>query len=532
MYKKIALFLFLVVLLISCGRPAKPVAKVAGTWISFEQWQVYEKSHGLSKDAAGEKLKTGLEQLVRREIAFERSKRKGLLGSSDWDEQTKKVQKSVLIKNYVLDHYLQGKSEPDAEDVKAVMKENNSLRHIQGVPVKDLGAAKAVVEELRKGADIKQLFEKHKGEVKNAPPSYDFGQGKISQLPPQIQQVFFSAAPGTVLDPIQFGDAGYIVPVLMELTEPDPNLKPDENSIKRAASARFQKAAKKANEELAAKYPEAFDKALIDTLLKNEKPTEEELNKSVGSIGKEKILYSELLESYYNEAQREASPLPRTSEVFQGLFKMLASDRRIALAAEDEGYLKKESVAAQIWDFTHEIASMKFTQDFLKEAVVKDDEGKKYYEAHKTIFRASDRYNLRYLISGDPRFIQNALVMMKKGASFESVLKAPGILPETGNGNIGWKNEEDLKNMFSPRLVSMIKKAEKGSWAADQIGPQKFGAFQIFDIEKGSIVDFEKARDDVRQLYIRENGAKLIQDYLDGEGKSGIKVETFPQNLV
>jgi hypothetical protein len=528
-----AVLLFLVLItLLSCGRPEKPVAKVAGKWISFDQWQVFAKTHGVSEGQNADNLKIGLEQLIRREVAFERGKRKGLLSGNEWESQAEKIKRNILVKNYVVDRYLQGKTEPDKAEIDAVVREEKTFRHIQGVAVKDLGAAKTVAEELRKGGDIKALFEKHRGEIKNGPGSFDLGKANITQLPPEIQKQFFSAKPGTVLDPVQFGEEGYIVPVLLELIEPDLTAMPDQNLVKKADTIRLLKAARKANDELKLKYPEAFDTALISNLLKNERPTEDELGKNVGTVGKDKIAYSLLLESYHSENQKANGSLPRTVEIFQSLFEMLVSERRIAIAAIDEGYLKKPQVDAQIWDYTQEMGSMKFMQDYMRNFVVKEETVKEYYESRKNAFLTSDRYHLRYLISGNPQALQNAMIMVKQGAPWEFALKAPGILPETGTGDLGWKNGEELKPVFSPRLMSMIAKADKGTWAADQIGPDKFGAFQVVDKEKGAPLDFEKAREDAGQRYLKENGTKILQDYLDGEGRKGLKIETFPQNLI
>jgi len=528
MLKKLCFVTFLLAALMACGRPEKPVAKVAGKWISFDQWQAFVKAHSLSSENDPEKLKTGLTQLVRREIAFERAKRRGLLSGAEWDQQIERMERTVLVKNYVTDKILQGKADPAPEEIASVMREERSKRHIMGVGVKDPAEAASVADELRRGADIRAVFEKHRGEMKSGPTGYDLGMASRNQLPPEIQARFFDASPGTVLDPVKFGNEGYIVPVLQELSEPDPSAKPDQNTVKRAGMLKFQRAVKKANDDLKAKYPEAFDTALVSNLLKNEKPNEEELNKKVGSVGKDNIPYSLLLDAYYGESQRSGSPLPRTVEVFQGLFSMIASERRIAAAAIAEGYLKKEEVKSQIWDFTREFGAVRFMQDYVKNYVVKEDKLKEYFESHKDSFAASSRYHLRYLISADPNAIQNALMMMKKGAQWEEAIKAPGILPETGNGDLGWKSQEELNGMLEPRLLANIAKAPLGSWAADQIGPGKFGAFQVFEKEAGAPADFEKAREEVNQRYIKDNGAALIQDYLDKEGREGIKVETFP----
>lgn len=538
MTRKIFCLLVLIAALTACGRPEKPVAKVAGKWISFEQWQTFVKTHYMSQETDKDKLKAGLDQLVRREVACERGKRKGLYSGADWEEVSKRIERDVLVKNFISERYLQGRTAPGEEEISSVLRVDKSRRHILGVGVRDHGAASEVAEELRKGGDIRAIFEKHKGEMKNGPNGFDLGLANLGQLPQEIQKQFFSAKPGTVLDPVRYGEEGYIVPVLQELVEPDPALKNDPSVIKKAELLMFQRAIKKADDDLKAKYPEAFDNVLVSSLLKNERPTEEELNSKIGTIGGEKITFAQLMEVYFKEAQRSGpSAAPASVEVLHGIFNMLASERRISSAARDEGYLKKEPVKLQLWDFSQEARAKLFIQDYLKNFVAKEETLKEYFKARESSFQRPARFRVRYLIGAEAASVKGALVAMKNGAPWESALKAPGILPaDTGNGDMGWKTEQELADIFNglnlPSLTGNLIQSPKGGWGVVQVGQGKWGAFQLFDREDGIAADFDKARDDVSRMYMKENGQKLLQDYLDDEGRKGIKIETFPQNLL
>ena len=529
--RKTFAILMLAAALFACGRPEKPVARVAGKWVSSFQWNAFVKTHSLSEEKDAERLKKGLDQLVRREVAAERARRKGLLAGIEWERQNERIERSVLAKNYMIERYLQGKTEPGREEIETVLREEKSLRHIMGVGVRELADARAVAEQLRKGGDIKAIFEKHRGELKDGPSTFDLGAAAFKQVPPEIQPHFFTAAPGTVLEPIKYGNEGYIVPVLQELKSPDPAAKTDPSILKRAETIRYQKAVIKATEELKAKYPESFDAALVSSLISKDKPSEEDLGKTAGTVGKEKIAYSQLLETFHNELQRSGGQLQRSVDVFQGIFRMLASERRVASAARDEGYLKKEEVNAQLWDFSRDAAAMIFMQDFIQNYEVADKDLRAFFEGHQDLFRPPASLHLRYLISADKKALENAMAVVKNGAPWESALKAPGILPETGSGDLGWKTFSDLSGVFSPGLMSNISKVQKGNWIADQIAPGKFAAFQVLDRESGAPADFEKSREEVRRRYLMDKGPSIIDEYLDNEGRKGIKVKTFPQNL-
>jgi len=192
---------------------------------------------------------------------------------------------------------------------------------------------------LREGKDIKELFEKHKNDLENGPQSYDMGSANFNSMPPEIQKVFFNGKDGDVLDPVPFrDDNSFIVVVLKELITPPLPEKFDDNLIMRASQIRYQKAVIKANEELKQKYPESLDTKLIEELIKNDNPTQEELNKNVGVVGSQKIKYVDFLDAYYNESQKRQQMLPRTPEVFKMIFDKICAEQRIYMSAKEKDF--------------------------------------------------------------------------------------------------------------------------------------------------------------------------------------------------
>jgi len=124
-------------LFISCTKPPKPVAKIGGNWISYEQWDKYLESRNIKDKNDNEKLNKALEELIKREVAYEKAKRKGLLAGSQWDDQVSRIERSVVISNYIFKTYLNNSKEPSKEELEDAFKLNNSKRHLWGIGIKE-----------------------------------------------------------------------------------------------------------------------------------------------------------------------------------------------------------------------------------------------------------------------------------------------------------------------------------------------------------------------------------------------------------
>lgn len=514
----------------SCLKPEKPVAKIGGNWFSFEQWQTFLDRKQFKDFDDQEKLDKEFEEFIKRELAYERAKRKGLLAGKSWNDQKERIERSVVIYNFIFSKYLNGVAEPTEDEMYEIYKIDNSRRHLWGVGVKGKENALEVAKKLRSGEDIKKIFEQHKNDLPNGPQTYDLGYPKFNDAPPEIQKVFFIGKEGEVIEPIQFLEDGFMVVVLKELQIPPKQEKYDQRVARMALGLKFQKAMERCSNNYKNDFPDTYDSQTVSILIKNEKPAKEELNKTVGKIGSKKIKYANLLETYYSDVQKGIN-LPRNEETFKKIFDKIALETRVFLAGEKEGFLKDKKTVLEIWEKTHEAGALICYNDFLSEYVVKDDELKNYYEKDPNRFSEQENYNLRYLLSKTPEDINNAVVLFQKGAKWDDVIKAPGILPETGTGILGWKKEEEIGTIMPQNISEKLKSIEKGKWLADRIGPDKLIAIYVEDKKQGEISQFDQVREKVRELYLRENGLKLFEDFLQNEVKKSIKVETYPQNL-
>ncbi len=531
--KKSSILLIFAILLsffFSCNKPEKPVAKIGGNWISFEQWQAFLDNLNFKDYGDQEKLNKMFDNFIKREVTFEVARRRGLLSGKQWNDQIEKITQNAVIYNFIVTKYLNGVSETSEEEIYEVYKIDNSRRHLWGVTVKGKEQAQNVSKSLRKGESIEKIFETHKNDLPDGPKSYDLGYPKYAELPPEVQKVFINGAEGDVLDPIQLEQDIYMVVILKELQiTPKPNSF-DQNTIKKAKGVKLTKAMLKANEEYKNEFPETYDKELVSELLKNEGPSKEDLNKTIGKIGSKEIKFSILLERYFRDVQKGAN-LPENEETLKKVFEKIVMETRVYLAGKKLGIDKDKNVLAEIWNETHELGASICFSNYLSEVVIKEEELKEFYQKNITAFSDQSSFNLRYLLSLSPQALNNAVVMFKNGAKWEEILKVPGILPDTGSGIMGWKTENDLNSMFNKNIVEKLKSMERGKWLAERIGPDRIIGIFVEDIKRGASLSFEQAREKVRELYVKEKGIKLFEDFINNDARKNVKVETYPQNI-
>jgi len=137
---------------------------------------------------------------------------------------------------------------------------------------------------------------------------------------------------------------------------------------------------------------------------------------------------------------------------------------------------------------------------------------------------------LKYLLAESPDAINQAVGLLKKGAKWEDLLKVKGILQETGTGVLDWKSESELSYLMSKSNIEKLKKLEKGKWLADRM-QKSFVAFYLEDREEPPVIPFDECREEVKNRYIRENGVKLFDEYIENDAKKEIKVVTFTENI-
>lgn len=528
--KRVLFFNIIIALFfVSCVRPEKPVAKIDSYYITFDEWQAFAKSRGFNDFSNMEKTLSLFDEMILREKAYVEGEKSGLLKTKAFKDQLKILEQNVLIQNYLLKNYLEENSEPSEEELYEVFKNEHSQRNVYGVLINSKEEAYKVYERLKKGEDIAKIFLEYKDRVKDGPPSYELGPINFSQSPLPIQKHFFNPSDEIIVEPFPFrSQSEYMVVILKKLIVPPKPQSYDPQLITKARGLKFQKAIIKANNELMTTIPDFFDKELMEELLKEDKPSEDELEKVVGRVGSIKIRYADLLDVFYNDINRGVN-LTRDLNTFKNIFDRIASEKRIYQAAKKLGYHKDKKVLAQIWNKNRDMAFYITYNNFIKEYAVSDEELRNYYEQNKNDYLIPLSFKLKYLICNSIEIVNEVSRKVKSNIEWGEILKMDGIAKETGSGDLGWKTEDELKSMFPPNFVEILSKTEKGKFLVDRLPNNKFVIVYLEDKKEPRIMEFELCKERVKGDYKNKNGKALFYDYLK---KMDLKVIKYEQNLI
>lgn len=205
----------------SCTRDDSALASIGDQRLELETFQEYlVEVTGEPWQGVGARVSSRLlDQYIDRKVVLEAAGARGVRGVVDERALSPRELRRLMVE-------LCGEApEPDPftienEVLKRMGAELPAQAHVRQILVDTLDDAVAARERLAGGADFVEVSR----EVSRAPNAHDGGElGFFYQgsLPPEIDRVVFSLAPGAISEPVQ-GTSGYHVFQVLEVVEPGP----------------------------------------------------------------------------------------------------------------------------------------------------------------------------------------------------------------------------------------------------------------------------------------------------------------------
>ncbi len=514
----------------SCGKPSRPVAQIEGKWIGQPQWRAFLEDRELAQDGTKDQHGEALKRLVRREVAVILARRKSLIGDNEWDRRMDAVSDMAAEKAYLQSLVDKEPPQTDAQ-LEASFRQDQETRDLRIIAARSEDNGR----KARAALDAREPFErvaKRWGEkASNLPPDGLLKSMHMNQLSPEVRAAAFGAKPGDVIGPLPAGQ-GFMVAIVEAASAPSHEdfLKQRDGLLRDAQQKALESEREKAAEALKAKYPANADEGIL-RLLADQKAQPGDENKTAATVGGEKITLGMVAGRLQAESRRAGKEIPPDIQTLQAVIEALAGEARIVAEAKALGFNKSEETKAMAWDASQEMAARVFVESYVSGLSVPDQTLEQYYNAYKERFSVPDRIHTRYLFSASPQPLDTAVRAASAGTPWEQVLKMPGLLPETGSGDLGWATTDDLSRSLPPEIVRALDRLSPGQWMSAQAGPGRFVALQMVDVQRGGLPAFAQIKEAVRSAYLQENGPKLAFDYLDGPGREGIAVKEFPENM-
>lgn len=218
---------------LSCARDDDAMAWVGDQRLEFEGFQEYlVEVSGEAWQGVGARVSSRLlDQYIDRKVVLEAAGARGVQGVVDERALSPRDLRRLMVE-------LCGEApEPDPVTIenevsKRMEAELPAQAHVRQILVDTLDDAVAARERLAGGTEFVEVSR----EVSRAPNAHDGGElGFFYQgsLPPEIDRVVFSLAPGAISEPVQ-GTSGYHVFQVLEVVEPGPPVRSEVEASVRA----------------------------------------------------------------------------------------------------------------------------------------------------------------------------------------------------------------------------------------------------------------------------------------------------------
>jgi parvulin-like peptidyl-prolyl isomerase len=404
-------------------------------------------------------------------------------------------------------------------------------RHVFHLLLETREEAEKVLLRLKKGEKIPGMaagVSKDPGASQNRG---DLGWIKRGQTVPPFEAAAFGARVGEPIGPVQ-SKFGWHVLLVGEVKAPsDEEFERDrETASKEAAAMEMEMRRSKALVTLKSKYLLVADeKVLAKDRSTAIEPGDETL---VAGRVKGEVISLAALKLFMAESLNSIGESHALGPQIKSQFlELMADNARLGAAAVEAGLDRRPEVQARLWEAEHEAGYAVFGRRYLATCEVPEGDLRKFHSGHAADFLGPGRVRLNLLVIDSQDFAELAAQEARAGVSWESLFQKYANREATGRWDLGWVEISDLQKAVPPEAIRSLLKRPVGGVVGPARGPEGYEVFQILEREPGPPLPFEACSEQVKVAYVETNGRMLLQAYLDGEGRKGITVRAYPENL-
>jgi parvulin-like peptidyl-prolyl isomerase len=505
---------------VSCDGPKAPIAHVGSTWLGQPEWTAYLKAYP-GGDLAG---------IIRQELAYQLAEKQGLLKGIEWQDYDRISRRTALSQAYLDSVKGHGRfSESQAKEAYLASTETRRVSHI-------LCATQAQAEAALKRVASGEAFDRVAVVVSTDPSAKqnkgDLGWIKREQMVAPFSAAVFAVKPEVLCGPFQT-EFGWHVARVNEVRLPDPAAFEKAKARIMAEMQEALDAPKRpgALKPLREEYHLIVDKAVLDVDRTVEVAPGDE-NRQAGRIGERSITLRELKLFMSENLKMSGSSHGLGPETKEKFLELLADDYRLSLAAEKQGLDHQPDVKAAIWMTQRNAAFAAFSKSYLSSYRVPESDLNTYFSANKDRFRSIGAVKLHLLVADQAETIDAAAKDGLKGTPWVQLFNKYANKASTGNWDAGWLEVSSLQKLLPKEAIRAMLKNPEGTLIGPVPGPEGFMLFRVLERKPGELMPFKDCREQVLSDYLKEQGAKLVDKYLDADGRSGIRVQAYPKNAI
>ncbi len=250
-----------------------------------------------------------------------------------------------------------------------------------------------------------------------------------------------------------------------------------------------------------------------------------------GRVGSEKISLKEL-KRFMAEVMNVNGQTHGLGVETKGQFlEFMADDRRLCLAAEKAGLYKRPEVKAAIWDSEREAAYRRLAKAYHDAYMAPEGDLNAHSAANPERFRSVGAVKVYLLVADRPETIDQAAHESMKGVPWPRLVAKYANLESTGQWDAGWLEIAALQKVLPKMAIDALEGKTGGTLIGPVPSPEGAMLFKVLDRRPGNVLPFQDCRETVQKDYLKTQGEAVLAKYLDGEGRAGMIVKAFPENL-
>ncbi len=240
----------------------------------------------------------------------------------------------------------------------------------------------------------------------------------------------------------------------------------------------------------------------------------------IGELG---ITDKEIQEEF-NMLPDQLKTLVNTKEGKKQFIDSLVTREIIYAEAKAKGFDKNEKVLQDLEKLKKRLMIEAYLRESIKlDEKVDDKVLSDYYKKHEKEFTSPEKVHAKHILVRDKKLADEILEKLKKDPSqFEKLAMEYSIDSSGKNGgDLGFLEKGTLVPEFESALDKMKKEGEISPVVKTNYG---YHIIKFVKREKGTLPKFEEVRDEVKEMYLREN-QKAMFDKIVEELKSKYKVD-------
>ncbi len=251
---------------------------------------------------------------------------------------------------------------------------------------------------------------------------------------------------------------------------------------------------------------------------------EQPKGKIVIEVGDSKVTEQDLKEEMENLPE-QLKHIVNTKEGRKEFIDSIVKREIVYLEAKKEGLDKDEKILRDLEKLKKRIVIDTYLRKkVLTETKVDDKELKEYYEKNKKDFEEPEKTHSKHILVKDKKLADELYEKLKKDPTKFEAFAQEHSIDSSGKqgGDIGSHEKGTLVPEYEAALEKLKKSGDISPVVKSQFG---YHIIKLVNREKGKIPPFEEIKEELKEIYIKENQRKVFDKLLeDLKKKYNVKI--------